>query len=415
MLDIQYIRDNAEEVKQNCINRRANVDIDRLLELDEKRRQLQQQTDELRAKRKQGSKGKPTEEDIAALRILGEHIDALEKQYGEVMAEYDALLLSVPNRTHPDSPIGGEDDFAVLETHGQPPQFDFEPKDHEVLLSEAGMLDFDRGAKVTGSKFYFTRGDFVRLNRALIQYGIDTVTMHGYQLLETPDMAKEEILVGAGFNPRGEEDQIYSIANTDFSLIGTAEITTLGFHANEVLDLSEGPIRYAALSHCFRKEGGAYGRTSKGLYRVHQFQKLELFVFCKPEESDMLHEEIKNIEKEICSGLEIPYRIIDIPSGDLGAPAYRKYDFEGYMVMKGEQGGYSEITSASNCLDYQARRLNIKYKTAEGRLEYVHTLNGTAVVLTRFPVTVVENYQQADGTIRVPAVLQPYVGKAVIG
>jgi seryl-tRNA synthetase len=234
--------------------------------------------------------------------------------------------------------------------------------------------------------------------------------------VETPDMVKQGVLDGSGFNPRGEESQIYKIEDHDLNLIGTAEISMLGFHADEVLDLSDGPKKYAAISHCYRTEAGSYGKATKGLYRVHQFEKLELFVFCKPEESEALHEELLMIEKEICDGLGLPYRVIDTPTGDLGGPAYRKYDVEAWMVMNAEgdkQGGYGEITSCSNCLDYQARRLNIRYKTDKGN-DFVHTLNGTAMVLTRFPVAIVENFQNEDGTIDVPEVLVGYIGKAKI-
>ena len=257
----------------------------------------------------------------------------------------------------------------------------------------------------------------VRLNQAMLNYGMDILAKHGYNLVETPDLAKHEILLGAGFNPRGSEKQIYNIDDEGLSLVGTAEITMLGYHADEVLDLSSGPKKYAAMSHCFRTEAGAYGRTSKGLYRVHQFTKLEMFIFCKPEESEALHQELLSIEKEICDGLEIPYRVLDIPTGDLGGPAYRKYDLEAWMTMKAEDGntgGYGEITSTSNCTDYQARRLNIKYKNDEGKNEFVHTLNGTAVVLSRFPIAVLENNQQADGSIKVPKVLQGFMGKNII-
>ena len=247
----------------------------------------------------------------------------------------------------------------------------------------------------------------VRLNYALINYGLDILSKKGFEILETPDLAKNEILTGIGFNPRGEETQVYSIENSDLSLIGTAEITVGGYHANEVLDLSEGPKKYAAISHCFRTEAGAYGKESKGLYRVHQFTKLEMFIFCKPEDSEKMHEELLNLEKEIADGLEIPYRVIDIPSGDLGGPAYRKYDIEAWMEMKQD---YGEVTSTSNCTDYQARRLNIKYKKDDGQAEFVHTLNGTAVVLSRFPLALVEYHQQADGSIKIPKKLEKYCG-----
>jgi len=413
MLDIKYIRENIDEVKKGIADRHMKVDVDLLLELDVQKREIGGQIDELRATRNKGSKGKPTEEEILQMRKVGEEIKELESKAAEINEKYTEILLQVPNKTHADSPIGGEEDFKVLHVNKEPQVFDFKPKDHEELLTNLGALDFERGAKVVGSKFYFSKNDLVKLNRALISYGIDVADKYGFELIETPDMAKTEVLMGAGFNPRGEEDQIYTIENTDFALIGTAEITTLGYHANEVLDLSNGPVKYLAISHCFRKEAGAYGRTSKGLYRVHQFTKLEMFVFCRPEDSDAMHAELLQIEKEIADGLDIPYRVIDIPTGDLGAPAYRKYDLEAYMIMNGDensQGGYGEITSTSNCLDYQARRLNIKYTNNEGKKEFVHTLNGTAVVLSRFPIALIENNQNEDGTVNIPEVLQKYMG-----
>jgi seryl-tRNA synthetase len=259
-------------------------------------------------------------------------------------------------------------------------------------MLELDLIDFERGAKVATSKFYFMKNDLVRLNQAMINYGIDVATKHGYTLLETPDLAKNEILQGIGFNPRGEETQVYSVENSDLSLIGTAEITVGGYHANEVIDLSKGPLKYVALSHCYRTEAGAYGRTSKGLYRVHQFTKLEMFVYCLPEDSEKMHQEILAIEKEIANGLELPYRVIDIASGDLGGPAYRKYDIEAWMTMKGDDK-------------------NIRYRKADGSHEFVHTLNGTAVVTSRFPIAVFENHQQQDGSIKIPKVLQAYFGK----
>jgi len=407
MLDIKHIRDNAEDIKQNCINRRVDVNIERLVELDEVRRKWLTNIESFRAEINKNSKSKPTPEEIQRLKTISSKLKNQEQRYKDSTEEYNNLMLAIPNLTHPETPTGGEEDFATLESHGDKPNFDFDAKDHEVLLTEKGLIDFEAGAKVAGSKFYFSKNDLVRLNFALLQYGIDVASKYGFELIETPDMAKNDILEGAGFNPRGEETQIYRIEGTDMSLIGTAEITTLGYHAGETLDLSEGPKKYLALSHCYRTEAGSYGRTSKGLYRVHQFTKLEMFVFCKPEDSEAHHQEILNIEKEIADGLEIPYRVIDIASGDLGGPAYRKYDIEAYMVMAED---YAEITSTSNCTDYQARRLNIKYKTEDGKSDFVHTLNGTAVVLSRFPIALVENHQQADGSVKIPKVLQGYMG-----
>lgn len=416
MIDIKFIRENVELIKQNCANRHVKVDIDALLQADEERRNILKQIEDLRATRNSGSKGKPTPEEIEKMKAVGEEIKKLEETQTGVESKYRELLMQVPNLTHPDTPVGGEDDFKVVFEKSATP-FTFTPKDHEALMLDLDMIDFERGAKVAGAKFYFAKNDLVRLNQALINYGMDVVSRHGYTLMETPDMAKIDVLEGIGFNPRGAETQVYSVENTDLCLIGTAEITVGGFHQNEMLDLSKGPLKYVALSHCYRTEAGAYGRTSKGLYRVHQFTKLEMFIYCKPEDSEALHQEILAIEREIADGLGFPYRVIDIASGDLGGPAYRKYDIEAYMTMKGEgekQGDYGEITSTSNCLDYQARRLNIRYKKEDGNTEFVHTLNGTAVVLSRFPIAILENYQNADGSITVPEALRKYMGKDLI-
>lgn len=422
MLDIKFIKENVDLIKENCVKRRVKINVDRLLDLDNKRKELTQAIEEFRAEKNKKSKCKPTATEIKAMKRMGERVKELEQNLEEVAKEYMDLLCQVPNLTHPDSPIGGEADFKVVYTNFKPESFEFIPKDHEELMTKLDLIDFERGTKVAGAKFYFYKNDMVRLNQALINYGLDVLQKHGYTLVETPDVAKNEILSGIGFNPRGEETQIYSIENTDLSLIGTAEITMGGYHAGEVLDLSCGPLKYAALSHCFRTEAGAYGRTSKGLYRVHQFTKLEMFIFCKPGDSDKLHQELLDIEEEIVEGLELPYRVIDIATGDLGGPAYRKYDIEARMVMKGDVkakdesrfGDYGEITSTSNCTDYQARRLNIKYRRDDGVLDFVHTLNGTAVVLSRFPLALMENHQQEDGSIKVPKILQKYFGKEIL-
>jgi len=407
MLDIKFIRENKELIKKNCVDRKVKIDIDMLLETDEKRRGLIKKIEDLRALRKQTSKGKPNEEEIMKMRLVGDEIKTNEEILANIDSEYNVLMMAVPNLTHPDAPIGGENDFKVIYENKKPPKFDFQPLDHEELMVKKDLIDFERGAKVAGTKFYFCKNQMVRLNLALINYGLDILEKHGFTIVETPDMAKNEILSGVGFNPRGPETQVYSVENTDLSLIGTAEITMGGYHANEILDLSKGPKKYAALSHCFRTEAGAYGKTSKGLYRVHQFTKLEMFIYCCPEDSEMLHQEILAIEKEIVDGLEIPYRVIDTASGDLGGPAYRKYDLEAFMTMS---NGYGEITSTSNCTDYQARRLNIRYRKNNVENEFVHTLNGTAIVSSRFPIALVENHQQADGSIAIPKVLQKFCG-----
>lgn len=406
MIDIRYIREHADEIQKNNRDRGVDVDIKKLLTLDEERRELIKKTEALRAQLNQASKQKPTPATIATNRELGAQISTSETELDGLETRYWSLLKSVPNLTHPDAPRGGEDDYKVVAKAGKEPKFDFVPKDHEQLLTGLGLLDFERGTKVTGTKFYFTKGALVRLNLALIRYGIDCATARGYELMETPDLAKDGIASGIGFNPRGPETQIYSVQDTDMSLIGTAEITVGGYHADEILDLSNGPKKYVALSHCFRTEAGAAGRESKGLYRVHQFTKLEMFVYCTPQQSETMHQELLDIERQIVDGLKLPYRVVDVPSADLGGPAYRKFDIEAWMVMK---DGFGEITSTSNCTDYQSRRLNIRHRTADGQTELVHTLNGTAVVTSRLPIAIAENYQKKDGTIEVPHVLRPYM------
>ncbi len=402
MLDIKFIREHKEEVIKNCANRRVRIDIEALLSIDESRRALITEIDTLRASKNKASKGKPTPEEIIAMKEVGEVVKRKEAELSALEVDYMNLMHQIPNMTHPESPIGEESEFIVRYTNKEPPTFDFEPKDHEALLLGADMVDFERGSKVAGAKWYFSKGQLVQINHALLGYGMNLLEKHGFTLMETPDVAKAEILLGAGFIPRGPETQIYNLEESDLSLIGTAEITVLGYHANEILDLSNGPKKYAAISHCFRTEAGAYGRTSKGLYRVHQFTKLEMFVFCKPEESEKYHEEILNIEKEICDGLDLAYRVIDIPSADLGGPAYRKYDIEAFMTMKND---YGEVTSTSNCTDYQARRMNIKYRKDDGSVEFVHTLNGTALNTSRFPIAIIEQHQTKDGGIHFPKTL----------
>ncbi|MDP2685472.1 MAG: serine--tRNA ligase [bacterium] len=414
MLDVKYIRENIELVKNNCKNRNVIIDIDRFLELDEKRRALITNIDELRGKKNATSKVKPNESEINKMKEVGEKVKKMEVELKVINEEYHNLLFSIPNLTHPDSPIGGEDNYEILYEHSEKPKFNFSVKTHDEIMDNLDLVDFERGAKVAGSKFYFVKRDAVRLNQALLNYGLDILEKHNFTLMETPDLAKEEIVNGAGFNPRGEESQIYKVEDSDLMLIGTAEIPLLGYHASEVIDLSDGPKKYAAISHCFRTEKGAYGKANKGMYRVHQFTKLEMFVFCKPDESDLIHKLLLEIEKEICRGLDLHYRIIDVPTADLGGSAYRKYDIEAWMTMQGENGGYGEITSASNCTDYQARRLNIKFRNNEGKAEFVHTLNGTAVVLSRFPLAIIENHQQADGSVNIPKALQKYMGKSKI-
>jgi seryl-tRNA synthetase len=321
-------------------------------------------------------------------------------------------MLKIPNMTHPDSPIGKDDTENVeLRLVGEIPTFDFEPKDHVELGEALGIIDFEAGTKVAGSKFYFLRGDAVLLELGLVRYALDMLIERGYEPTITPDLARDEALVGTGFIPRGPETQIYSIEESDLSLVATAEITLAGSLAGEILDEEKLPLRLAGLSHCFRTEAGSHGRASRGLYRVHQFTKVEMFGFTAPEQSDAMHEEMLGIEEEIFQGLGLPYRVVDICTGDLGGAAYRKYDLEAWMPGR---DAYGEITSTSNTTDYQARRLQIRYRKNGGRPQLLHTLNGTAIAVSRALIPLIENYQQEDGSILLPRVLVPYVGKKVI-
>jgi seryl-tRNA synthetase len=311
-----------------------------------------------------------------------------------------------------------------VEVFGKPTKFKFEPKDHVQLGESLGLIDFERAAKVTGAKFYYLKNELALMEFALIQYVLEIMIKHDFTPFITPDLAKQEVLEGLGFNPRGEATQIYNIKDSDLSLIGTAEITMGGYHQNEVLLESELPKKYVAVSHCFRTEAGSYTKFSKGIFRVHQFTKVEMFVYTLPKDSESAHMELLDIEKEIFSGLEIPFRVVDHCTADLGAPSSHTFDLEAWMPGKpskegkdglptgqagGRQGEWAEITSTSNCTDYQARGLNIKYKDAAGDKHYVHMLNGTAIAITRTLIAIMENFQQADGSITIPKVLHKYL------
>jgi seryl-tRNA synthetase len=346
-------------------------------------------------------------------RDLREKVAALETQIKQVEEDLKAVLLTIPNMSHPDAPVGKQaEDNKVLRKLGEPRKFDFPVKDHVALAESLDLVDFEAGSSVAGQKFYFLKNDAVLLELALVQYAMGTLIKHGYTPVITPDVARVEVLEGIGFIPRGPETQIYSIANSDLCLIATAEITLGGMHRDQLLEETGLPLKYVGLSHCFRTEAGAPGRDTRGLYRVHQFTKVEMFAFCAAQESDRIHQELLDIEESIFQGLGLPYQVIDTCTGDLGGPAYRKFDLEAWMPGRGKGGEYGEVTSTSNCTDYQARRLNIRYRpTGQKKPRFVHTLNGTAVATGRAILALLENNQQADGSILVPEVLRPWVGK----
>jgi seryl-tRNA synthetase len=427
MLDANFLRDNLEAVKANCRNRNVKADVDRAAQLVDERKRLAQQTQTVQQRQNEVSKQIPKEKDpaqkqalIAEGKQLREQAAGLETQLAQVEADLKAVLAFIPNMTHPDAPVGGTpEDNKVIRTWGEPRKFDFPAKDHMALGTALDLVDFEAGARVTGQKFYFLKNEAVLLEMALVQYAMSTLLQHGYTPIITPDLARVEVLEGIGFIPRDpdpEKRQIYSVADSDLCLIATAEITLGGMHRDQILDELDLPRKYVGLSHCFRTEAGAPGRDAGGLYRVHQFTKVEMFAFCTPDQSEAIHQELLHIEEEIFRNLGLPYHVIDTCTGDLGGPAYRKYDLEAWMPGRGKGGEYGEVTSTSNCTDYQARRLNIRYKThGKKGTAFAHTLNGTAVAVTRAILAILENNQQADGSVVIPEVLRQWVGKERIG
>lgn len=423
MLDLKYIREHKKDVAKNIRLRGVKLDLDQFLMLDASRLKLLQEVEGLRRERNEiADKMKTAEAQerptlIEAGKKLKEQLSGKEQQLTKEEELWQTMLWQIPNATHPDAPEGASDEEnKEIKVVGKIPKLTFQPKNHVELAAQHDLIDFERGAKVAGAKFYFLKGKMVMLEQALISWAMKEMVAEGFTPMITPDLAKDEVLRGTGFNPRGPEAQIYSIEGADLSLIGTAEIPLGGYHMNEVIDEDQLPLKYVGLSHCFRTEAGTYGRESYGLYRVHQFTKVELFVFAAPWQSEAIHEELRQIEEMIFQKLGLVYHVVDICTGDLGGPAYRKYDLEAWMWGKGEgKGGWGEVTSASNCTDYQARRLNIKVRKKDGSTEYLHTLNGTAVALSRAPLAILEQCQQADGSIVIPEVLRPYCGFDKIG
>ncbi len=419
MLDLKFIRENADAVAENCKNRGVEADVGLVVELADRRSTLIQELNELKQRQNELARSVGKERDpearqglVEEARSMKERVPLKEGELAEVEGKLREEQLKIPNMTHADSPIGRDDSENVeIRRFGEPTEFSFEPKDHVELGEALGIIDFDAGAKTTGSKFYFLRGDAVLLELGLVRYALDILMEKGYEPTITPDLARDEALVGTGFSPRGPETQIYSVEDSDLSLIATAEITLAGSLADEILAEDELPIRLAGLSHCFRTEAGSHGRASRGLYRVHQFTKVEMFAFATPDQSEAIHEEMVGIEERIFQGLGLPYRVVDICTGDLGGAAYRKYDLEAWMPGR---DAYGEVTSTSNTTDYQARRLKIRYKQDGGRPQLLHTLNGTALAISRVLIALLENYQREDGSVELPEALVPYIGKKEI-
>ena len=417
MLDYRFIADNIDAVKQNIADRYMKADADEVVRLFGKRTELVTSLQNLQQKRNANAasiKGKLEAETRQALveegKKLKETIASAEAELAETEKALEEEGRRIPNMAHPDAPRGREDkDNLEVSRVGEPVTFTFPPSDHVKLGQDLDIIDFDSATKVSGTKFYYLKNEGVYLELALVRYALDILQKRRFTPFITPDIAREEILTGIGFNPRGEESNVYALEGENTCLVGTAEITLGGYYSNMVLAKDALPLRMAGLSHCFRREAGAAGQFSKGLYRVHQFTKLEMFVYCLPEKSEAFHKELRAIEEEIFSGLCIPFRVVDTCTGDLGAPAYRKWDLEAWMPGR-NSGEWGEVTSTSNCTDYQARRLNIKYKDDDGKNKFVHMLNGTAIAVSRAIIAILENFQQADGSVKLPKALVPYCG-----
>ncbi len=416
MIDIQVIREKPELVQKKAAEKNIKIDVKKLLELHEEVLSQKVKLDEARQSRNELTakfKGaKPSEEQIAEGKKIREKVAELEDVYAKIAEEYNQLRMQVPNLHPDDTPLGGEEANAEVKVVGQATKKDVQ--DHQTWGESKGYLDFERGAKVAGNKFYYTKGALVELEYACIQLALNIAMKHGFTPMTTPHMVNEKTANGTGFSPRGEEDQIYSIAGEDLSLIATAEIPITGYHSGEILNVADLPIMYVGVSPAYRKEAGAYGKHSKGLYRVHQFNKVEMYVFCEGrlEESEAWHQKLVEFEEELCAAFEIPYHLVRTAAGDLGAPAYKKFDVEYWSPLEGK---YRELMSCSNVTDYQARRLNIRYKDADGKMALVHTLNGTAMAFSRIAIALIENHQDDQGNVRIPKALQTYInGKEII-
>jgi len=425
MLDRKFITENADAVALNCQRRGAQVDVHHMVELELRRREMLKEVEQLNRRANEVSKSIGSAADESEREARKDEGRQLREQKDNRQAEHDqldeqigSLQAAIPNMSHPDAPVG-EDDKANLEIrrgNHLPPEFDFPVLDHVELAENHDLIDFEAGARIAGSGFYFLKNEAVLLELALQQFAVSELVKHDFQPVITPDLAASEILHGTGYIPRGPETQIYSVENTNLNLVATAEITLGGMLAGEVVESTKLPLKMVGISHCFRTEAGAAGRATRGLFRVHQFTKIEMFAFTLPDQSEEMLEHFCQLECDLFDQLGIPYRVVDTATGDLGGPAYRKYDLEAWMPGRGDGGEWGEVTSTSNCTDYQARRLNARYRTeGEKGTRLLHTLNGTAIAISRCLIAILENYQQADGSILVPEVLRPWVGKDQVG
>ncbi|MBI4118818.1 MAG: serine--tRNA ligase [Parcubacteria group bacterium] len=414
MIDIKLLRDNPNFVKEAVARKGYRIDVDEILKLDERRRKLIQEVEELRRSSNEisasGQETSPADRDKA--RGIKEKVKIKEKELEVVEDDFLGKFSQIPNPAFDDVAEGkNEADNKELRIVGKKTEFSFKPKDHLELSENLNLIDFKSGAKVAGSQFYYLKNEAAMLELALAHYSLDVLREAGFEVLFTPDLAKSRFYLGTGYLPKGDEAQTYEIKDSDLGLIATAEISLAGYHADEILDAKALPKKYAGVSHCFRREAGAYGKYSKGLYRVHQFTKVEMFCYTPPEASKNMHNELLRLEEKIFQGLGLTYRVVAICAGDLGSQAAAKYDLEAWLPGRGEWG---EVTSTSNTTDYQARNLNVKYRLADGKTGFVHTLNGTAIAVSRAIIAILENYQKEDGSVAVPEVLHKYLSFKII-
>lgn len=408
MLDVKFIRENLELVEKSTREKGYKINIKEVLELDDARKEvlskveaLRQERNEIAAKMKGG---KPAQELIEKGKAVKEQLAVVEAKLSEKEQALESLIKQVPNVIFDDVPLGGEECSVEVKKWGKNHEKGVDHLDYAVSRD---WVDFERGAKVAGAKFYYLKGEMALLENALLQYGLSKVLEHGFTFMTVSDMVSSKVLEGCGFNPRtSEQSDEYYIEGEDLAMIATAEMPLTGYHMDEIIDEDKLPLLYAGYSACFRKEAGTYGKYTRGLFRVHQFNKLEMYAFCLPEQSKEMHEKILAIEEDIWQGLGVPYHIINIAAGDLGAPAAKKYDMEYWSPVNKK---YQEITSCSNCTDFQARAVNVKVRRKDGTVEYVHTLNGTAIPLARALVVMLENFAVEGGKFKVPEVLQPYL------
>jgi len=419
VIDLKLLRDNPDRVRASQRARGEDESVvDAVLAAEEKRRSSLTAFEQLRAEQKSMGKqvaqaqGDEKQALLARTKEISTQVKANQTAADEAAEELATLQRSIGNVIEDGVPVGGEDDYVVLETIGTPRDFEaegFEPKDHLTLAEGLDALDMERGAKVAGSRFYFLKGVGARLEMAMLQLAMQRAIEAGFVPMITPTLVKAEVMAGAGFLDH-HADEVYRLEADDLYLTGTSEVALAGYHADEIVDLSKGPIRYAGQSTCYRREAGSYGKDTRGIIRVHQFNKIEMFVYCKPEDAEAQHQELLAFEKQMLELMELPYRVIDTAAGDLGGPAARKYDCEAWVPT---QGRHRELTSTSNCTTFQARRLKTRYRVQGGGTDTVATLNGT-LATTRWLVAILENHQQADGSVVVPAALRPFVGLDVL-